>query len=249
VLWGRFDEKVLATLAAVAFAFLAMIVVRADVRWQQVIALVLCLLGLALILACVVAQFGGFSIRNRQLITEQWLGDNLSVFKGILLAAAPASIFALRLGLTRSSRRAIAWSGFCGLWLPMVCSISLASVAKMCGARLYWRPSVPIGVPFAFAWLAPSVLKDLRLVWILLSFVPLVCSALWVEHLTDELGRTWKRWLALLSLGLFGIGAILVGEFSFESYYLPWCWSILCGSLLFGAYMLGARTCRRFSRD
>jgi hypothetical protein len=237
---------VLATLAAAVIASLAILVARAGVTWQKAIAVVLGLFGLALIVASTVAQFQGLGSRNQQLISEGQLGDSLSVFKGIILAAAPASIFALRLGSARPSRRTIAWSGFFGLWLPMVLSISLAAVAKMLGASLYWRPSAPINnFPFAFAWLVP-ILRDFRLMWILLTFIPLVSSALWLKYLTDELGVTYKRWLALLSFGVLGFGLSLTDKDSFAGYYLPWCWSILFGSLLLGVYMLVAHVWRRF---
>jgi hypothetical protein len=167
----------------------------------------------------------------------------------MLLAGAPATIFAIRLGRANPSRRAIVWTGLCGLWLPMVCSVSLVSVAAMCGARLYWQNSGRIGAAFAFVWIARTLLKDLRSVFLLMTFIPMVTPALWIEYLTEELGWTWKRWVVLLVIGAFGFDLLKMAEDDvslLQGYYLPWCWSILCGVPLLTVCFVAGRTWQRF---
>jgi hypothetical protein len=124
---------------------MAVIVTQAAPRWQTTFAVALGVLGVVVILLSAVLQARGLWMVTPQLRSEEALGNNLEVFKGILLASAPASIFAYR--GSSQSRRAVAWAGLWALWFPLVLSVTLMALAKMGGTRLYWRPSAPSTLP------------------------------------------------------------------------------------------------------
>jgi hypothetical protein len=105
------DRNLLVALSAAGALVLAVLVTQAATRCQMSVAAVLGLLGLTVILISAVSQGRGLWLVTPQLRSEDALGNDLEVFKGILLASAPASIFAFRVGKSRPSRRAIAWTG------------------------------------------------------------------------------------------------------------------------------------------
>jgi hypothetical protein len=234
--------------AAVSLAA-AVLVSRSAARWQMAVATTLGLLGLTLIVISVASQTRGLWMVTQQLSRgEDALGNDLEVFKGILLASAPASIFAFRVGKSGLTRRAVVWTGLWAIWLPLVCSVTLVAWAKMCGVRLYWKPSIPIGVEFAFAWLAPTA-PAIGILLIILSLVSMTVPVFWVSDLVR--GATLpRRVLALAAVGIIGLwltfpdGILALGHYlppladqsSLQGYYLPWCWSILTASALYGAW-------------
>jgi hypothetical protein len=183
-----------------------------------------------------------------QLRSEDALGNDLGVFKGILLASAPASIFAFRVGKSGPTRRAIAWTGLWAIWLPLVLSVTLVALAKMGGVRLYWRPSAPIGAEFALVWLAQTSRMDFFVLLIILSLVSVAAPVFWVSDLIS--GATLpRRLLAPAMVGIVGLwltfpdGVVVLGyhlplfvdQSSLQGYYLPWCWSILIASAADGS--------------
>lgn len=236
LLWGRFDEKFLLGLGTVAAISAAILVVVAKPRWQMMIAGTLGLIGLIFIVISAVAQSGGLWTRNAHLESEVGLGNDWEVFKGILLASAPASVFGLRLGKSGASRRAMAWTGVFGIWVPVVVSTALLSVAKTGGVRLYWRPSLPIGAEQAFIWFVQSVRPDFRVPSIVLLFVALVASIFWLRHLLGQCAWSRNSSLAFAIVGVIGFWLTLDGEFPFWGYYLPWCWSIVIASVIYGGW-------------
>jgi hypothetical protein len=235
-LWGRFDEKFLLGLGAVAAVSMALFVVAARVRWQTMIAGILGLLGLIFIVISVVAQASGLWVQNAHLESEAPLGNNWEVFKAILLASAPASVFALRLGKAGTTRRVMAWTGVFGIWVPIITSTTMVALAKTGGVRQYWRPSVPIGAEQAFIWFVPTVSADFRAPTIVLLFVALVASIFWLRELLGQ--PVWSRNSSFLLaiVGVIGFWLTFTDDFSFWGYYLPWCWSILLASLLYGGW-------------
>ena len=236
LLWGRFDEKFLLGLGAVAAISAAVLVVVAKFRWQTIIAGTLALIGLIFVAISAVAQSGGLWTWNAHLTSEAGLGNDWEVFKGILLASAPASVFGLRLGKSGATRRAMAWTGVFGIWVPVVASATLVSLAKIGGVRLYWRPSVPIGAEQAFIWFVRTVLPDFRVPSIVLVFVALVASIFWLRSLLGQWAWSRNGSFALATVGVIGFWLTLTGEFSFWGYYLPWCWSIIISSLIYGGW-------------
>lgn len=249
LLWGRFDENFLLVLVAVAAMAMALLVVAAKTRWQAIIAAVLGLIGLIFIVLSAVAQAGGLWTLNTQLGSEARLSDDWDVFKGILVASAPASVFALRLGRSGITRRALAWAGVFGIWVPVACSTTLVAVAKTGGVRLYWKPSVPIGAEQAFIWFVRTVLPDFRVPSIALVFVPLAAAMFWLRDLLGQWGWSRNSSFAFVIVGAIGLSLTLTDQFSFWGYYLPWCWSIITASLVYGGWKTATVGWRAFSRD
>ncbi|MFN7933536.1 MAG: hypothetical protein U0R19_09425 [Bryobacteraceae bacterium] len=112
------------------------------------------LIGVSAILdaASCIAHAAALRFTIPQLVSEALLDDNLSVLLGMISGSDPAAIFALQFGKQTSSRAAILWTGIFGMWLPMILSVSLMSFAKVFGARIYWRPSLPIDEAYAYAF-------------------------------------------------------------------------------------------------
>jgi hypothetical protein len=244
------DRNLLVGLSAVGALVLAVLVSQAAARWQMTVASVLGLFGLIFILISAVSQARGLWMVTPQLRTEDALGNDMEVFKGILLAAAPASIFAFRVGKSGPTRPAIAWTGLWAIWLPLVLSVTLVASAKMGGVRLYWRPSAAIGAEFALVWLAQTSRADFVVLLIILSLVSVAASVFWVSDLVS--GATLpRRLIALAVVGTVGLwltfpdGVVVLGYYlplfvdqsSLQGYYLPWCWSILIASAVFGSWM------------
>lgn len=237
-------------LTAVAALVLAVFVTQAVARWQMTIAAVLGLLGVVVILLSAVSQARGLWMVTAQLRSEDALGNDLEVLKGILLASAPASIFAFRVGKSGLTHRAIAWTGVWAIWLPIVLSVTLVALAKMGGTRLYWRPSVPIDATFALVWLAQTFRIDFFVLLIVLSLMSMVASVFWVPALIPPGASLTLRIIALATVAIVGLwltfpeGAVVLGyhlplfvdESSFQVYYLPWCWSILIASAAYGIW-------------
>jgi hypothetical protein len=244
------DRNLLAGLFAAGAIVVAVLVSQAAPRGQITVAAVLGLFGIIVILISAVFQARGLWMVTPQLRSEDALGNDLEVFKGILLASAPASIFAFRVGKSGPTRRAIAWTGLWAIWLPLVLSVTLVALAKTGGVRLYWRPSAAIDVALAFIWLSKIFPIDFFVPLIILSLVSMTAPVFWISD--QARGATLpKRLLALATVGVVGLwltfpdGAVVLGyhlplfvdEFSFQGYYLPWCWSILIASAAYGCWM------------
>jgi hypothetical protein len=157
VLWGHLSQhQTLAVGAGLVFAVLGILAVQLEDRLGLIVPGAFGVLGFFFVLSALLATYTGFWTRNEQLISENGLADNAQVFKGVLLATVPATIFGIRLGRLRPTRSTVFWTGVLGVWLPVTSSAVLAALAKMCGARRYWRPSVPIDTgPFSHGLTAP----------------------------------------------------------------------------------------------
>jgi len=250
LLWGRFDERFLLGLGAVAVMSIALLIVAARVRWQTMIVGILGLFGLIFIVISAVAKASGLWAQNAQLASEARLGNDLEVFKGILLASAPASIFAVRLGEVGTTRRLMAWTGVFGIWVPVISSTILVALAKTGGVRLYWKPSVPVGAEQAFIWFVRwTVFADFRVPSIVLVFVALVASMFWLRDLLGHRGWSRNSSFALAIVGAIGFWLMFTDELSFWGYFLPWCWSILFASLLYGGWKVATVRWRNVPKD
>lgn len=228
----------------------AILVTQAPARWQIAVAAFLGLLGLLAILISVISHTRGLRMVTPQLRSEDFLGNNLEVFKGILLGSTPASIFAFRFGKSRPNRSAIVWTGLWALWLPLVLSVTLAALAKMAGVRLYWRPSAVIDSVFAFILISRTFRIDVFVSLIILSLVSIVAP---IFFITDPVrgARLPLRLVILATAGAVGLwltsvnGAVVFGvhlplyvdESAFQCYFLPWCWSILIAGAACGCSM------------
>jgi hypothetical protein len=206
-------------------------VVRYEDRLGLIVPVVFGGVGLLFIGTALVATSSGFWIRNEQLISENGLSDNVKVFRGVLLATAPAAIFAFRLGRSGASRRTLFRTGVLGLWLPVISSATLASLAKVCGARLYWRPSVPIDAGAIFAWANRSTAPWIVIALMTLTALPLMSLMFWIKETMPRPERSWKDWLLIVGIGSLGLALVVYDRFSFQAYYGPWLWSVLIAAL------------------
>jgi hypothetical protein len=225
--WGHADQTVLITIAGFAFGLFAVLLVRLEDQLGWIVPGVLGTLGLMFLVAALFATSAGFWTRNEHMIRENGLADNVKVFKSVLLAAAPAAVFAVRLGRLRPPRSTVFRTGVLGLWLPVASSTALASLAKMCGARLYWRPSVPIDEGFIFSWASRSVFPWVAIAAMTLTVLPLVTLVVWIKETMPKTERSWKNWGLIAVIGSLGLGFALNDQFSFQVYYEPWLWSVL----------------------
>ena len=191
ILWRQYDATYQRACLGILVGLCALALAAQSPNTRTWVLLLFSFLGATFIATAFIAQFHGLSTRNPQLFTEEFLADDFKVFIGILLACAPASIFALEFGREESSRRKIVWIGVWGIVLPVICSVTLTSFAKIAGMRLYWRPSVPIGFEQAFQWCWQKGFPLLPVVAIL-SFGPLIGLLFWMETLLPWRG-SWKK--------------------------------------------------------
>ena len=242
VLWrNQPDHPGWGTLAAaVALIFAAL---AAGIAWQGVsrhrLAIGGCLaLGVALVAVSCGAQWAGMAARSPSMVSEAGLNSPQLLLEGILLAAAPVSILAFRLGRMELPAKRIWWTGLSGVWLPLIASATLLSLSKMCGARLYWRPSLPIQFDYAFAWLFQKTNHWAIGLWplSLTLLAPCIVCALWVRELTGNWERNWRTGAMLL--GLAGIAWWILSPFAWAQYYSYWLRLILWADALAGLVWL-----------
>lgn len=134
---------------AVHLAFLAIVIATGAIRsWWKPVTAALLLLGSAILLWALATTSSGLWVRN-----PHYSGDpeqiEWAIVKGILVCAAPAIVIGWRIGLTTPEPRRIWRSGIIGLWLPLVLSLTVASLATQAGASLHWRPSLFRGFNWA----------------------------------------------------------------------------------------------------
>jgi hypothetical protein len=181
------------------------------------------------------------------LISEVGLDEPFRVIQGMLMAAAPASILALRIGKMGLSSRRIWWTGIGGMWLPLSVSVTLLSLAKMCGARLYWKPSLPIEFFYAFAWLFQGTDAPVRAVPLAVALWPLsltilgpsIICATWIKDMTSGWVRGWQKLLAFAGVGVAAY--LLMSDFTWALYYQCWLWSIVVATVVIALTRLRLR--------
>jgi hypothetical protein len=225
---------------AAAFAVIATALAWTGIARPKIA--LLCRVGVVLSIGLFAIQLPGLWLNGSRLSFDAELNHPLRVFEGILLASAPAAILAARIGRMEVGTLRIWWRGIVGLWAPMVTSVTLFSWAKMGGARLHWRPSLPIGFEFAFAGSARMVyFRMLYFVAGLTMLGPCLVCATWLR----DLG--WKsKFAAALAGGLSGILMLIeLPTWLMEPYFRPWCWSIIGGSGVLGFICLVMKRARR----
>lgn len=219
----------IATIAAITCIFCSLWVAWRAPYLQRLVAGFCLIVGVCLVFFAVWVNWPGLFVRNRQLISEDSLGSPVSVARGMLVAATPAIALALRAGTLRLTTKRICLTGLMGVWLPLVLSVSACSVAKMCGARLAWKPSVPIGSLFAFVWLTKITNDPVHFLWPLgLSCVgPCIVYAIWIQYLTTELSWKWQKPVALFLLAIAAYVLMSPEPWSLYYPYPIWYWSII----------------------
>jgi hypothetical protein len=102
----------------------------------------------------------------------------------------------------------------------------------MCGARLYWKPSLPIEFTYAFVWLFQVTNRLIPLLWPLAVTVlsPCVVCGVWVVDCAFDWKWSWPKILGLTALA--AIGYAIASSFVWAFYYPYWLWSIVVGSVL-----------------
>ena len=203
-------------------------------RWSRPMIAVSLTVGVGLSLAGLLAQFSGLRTANPNMTSEVGLDEPFTVAEGMLLSAAPAAILAVRIGRMRLPRRKVVWAGVLGIWLPLLVSVALVSFAKMFGARLYWKPSVPIQFQLAFVWLFQRTGRLASVLWPLAVTVlsPCVVCAYWIVDLTRDWAWRWTKAIALAAIAV--VGYAMASFFEWELYYRYWLWSIAIACLLLG---------------
>jgi len=200
-------------------------------RWRRFAIALSLLAGFGLAVSSIPANWSGLWIRNRQMISENGLNEPWLVIKGMLMAAAPAVVLALRIGQMRLSPRRIWLSGLYGVWIPLAASVTFISFERMAGARLYWKPSVPIEFFCAFVWIGEVQSTWAAVLWPL-SLTMLgscVLHAVWIRDLTGAWPWSWQKTLAVGTLAV--TACLTVSPFQWAIYRPYWLWSILGGSL------------------
>jgi hypothetical protein len=190
--------------------------------------------GLCISLAALLAQSSGLQRSNPLMDRETGLDDAFRVASGMLSSAMPAAILALRIGRMGLSMRQLVWTGLWGVWLPLLTSVALVSIAKMCGVRLYWKPSLPVEFLWAFAWLPKITSRHMPLLWPLaVTFLaPCVVCAIWIVDFTRDWEWSWPKlaaWAAIAAAG-FALTSSELGSL----YYRHWLDSTAVACLLLG---------------
>lgn len=189
------------------------------------------LMGVCMSLASLLAQTSGLHTMHPNMSSEDGLGDPLRIVEGMLLAATPVCILAVKTGRMGLSPGRIWRAGVYGLWLPLVVSVVLVSIARMAGVRLYWKPSLPAEFQFAFGWIAFRTESVLLCFWPLAAtfFSPCVICATWAADVTNAIRGTILKALTLTVI--LASGYVLSNRLEFDLRSHPWLWSILAANL------------------
>jgi hypothetical protein len=203
-------------------------------NWSRPVIIASLTVGVCLSLAGVIAQSSGLQTTNPHMISEVGLNDPYSIAKGMFLSATPAAILALRLGTMQLPPRKIVWTGVIGVWLPLLASVALVSVAKMAGARLYWKPSLPIEFTYAFVWLFQATNRLIPLLWpvAVTVLVPCIVCAVWIVDCVSNWAWSWPKLFALTALA--AVGYVIASSFVWTLYCSYWLWSIALGCVFLG---------------
>jgi hypothetical protein len=215
--------------------FLAIVTTAVWARsWWKGLVVIGLLLGVGILLWGLSMNWPGLWVRN-QFSFEPDHVDWLFV-KGVLLSAAPAVVVAWRIGRIEPRLERIWLSGLTGVWLPLVLSVGMASLATEAGMNLHWRPSHSRDFTYALVGphgrLEPSVLT--LLAWTLL--LPALLSAFSFREMMPEWVRKQNAWLVVPIIGLLSYGITLMPlwpsdesiHFIFETTaHEFWAWSLL----------------------
>ena len=128
--------------AVVGWPFVLCILIAGLVKsWWKAGGLAGLVFGLAVLGWAFATSWPGHAARNpyRGGLNEQFGG---SMAGAILLTAVPAVLVAWRIGRTKPSPARLWLSGLLGVWLPLVISVTLASIAAESGVNAHYRPSL-----------------------------------------------------------------------------------------------------------
>jgi hypothetical protein len=186
-----------------------------------------------------VRQWSGLWIQNSYFSSEANMGDNTSVFVGMVAAAAPAAILATKIGRMVPSARHIWWSATVGIWIPSVTATTLSSLAVMGGTRLHWVPSLFIGYSWAFVPFS-GVMR-------FLPAVATIGTVLVYATCIKEVTRKWsvKGQIAGAFFWIGCLAATLNHAFNYRGplrivmpEYYVWSFGIVIGCVVIGVWIL-----------
>ena len=222
---------------ALVFAVLAVITLVAWIGPAWKYAGVACLaFSIGVLTWCTATSWPGLWVDNPHFdfagepAAHDWL-----LVKGMLLSAAPAFLIGWRLGRVESRPFQVWMSGILGLWLPIVVSVTLASLAAMAGVRAHYRPSLPGGFYWAMQG-SHGRLEPSAIVLVSLTFLgPALLAAVCLNEFARQSVRRPKPWLVILSVCLLSYGlsfAQLLWPQGFGSIFLNpaheiWAWSLV----------------------
>lgn len=222
---------------------LAVAIATSGSRVRKIAGIGCCVFGLGLLISVFTAQSGGLWTRNPRMVGEPH-GDPGATLGAILTVAAPGAILAFQLGRAGASLTQIWRTGIVGVAVPIVVASTLAAIAQMCGARLYWGPSFTVDFMFALAVSTDPTLA--HAVWIVAAATSLgsgIVSAAWVAAGTANWTPPWKRPLVAVAAagGTLAIEIFDLGWPIEAIYYRPWVATIVTGSAALGLWLLFQR--------
>lgn len=208
-------------------------------RWSRLVGVVCLGVGVSLAVGGCITQYPALHSTNPQMPAEDGLGDSSSsVARGMLLVSAPAVILALRIGRMHLPFRRVVLTGCQGVWLPVIASVTLVSLAKMYGVRTYWKPLLPLDLMWAFVWLSRITGGSAAVLWPLTATLPapLLIVAMWIIDLSRNWAWNWRKVLAIAAV--VAVGYLLKTPVLWDSASRSWLWSIIIASLTLGALHL-----------
>ena len=231
---GQYGNEKDAITAIVLYTVFAVLIAMFGLRRQKIVGIICCGIGICFLVALFIAQWPGLWIRNSSMSGEPH-GYPLRVFEAILTVAAPAAVVGFRMGRLGASTRSIWTSGLLGIVLPIMVATTLASYAKVGGARLHWKPSLPIEFTWAMhGWSNSWILQtELILAGISTLGTCIVC-AMWLAEGASVWTSKWGRPLVMI----IAVGCALTFDITDKwgymgAYYQPLYWSVLTGTGIF----------------
>jgi hypothetical protein len=194
--------------AGVVLAFLVVVTVAAWIRsWWKPVAVGGFLLGAGILVWGLAETWHGLWTRNPHY-SETPLQFDWLIIRGVLISAAPAVVVAWRIGCIESEPRRIWLGGLLGVWLPLIVSLTAASLAAQAGANLYWVPSLPRGFNWALLGSHGRLTPAVTLLAACTLLSPGLVSAVSLTFLLSGWKRTQKKWLAL-TIGCLFLCAVI----------------------------------------
>jgi hypothetical protein len=151
--------------------------------------------SIGVLIWCTATSWPGLSVDNPSFGAGEPHAHDWLLVRGMFLSAAPAFLIGWRLGRVESRPSHVWLSGILGLWLPIVVSVTLASLATMAGVRAHYRPSWPGG----FYWAMQGThgrMEPSAIVLVSLTF----------NEFARQSVRRPKPWLVILSVCLLSYG-------------------------------------------
>lgn len=174
------------------------------------------------------------------------------IARGILFSAAPAVVLGWRIGRIAPSTRSIVRAGLLGIWLPLIVSVTVASLANQAGETLYARPTPARG--FHWAMLGPT--EDSLSAAMHWAIWTMCTPALAGVVALETLGEAWRghKYVFWALVVLFSVAYLMAlravpssmsNELAVPTYEY-WAWTVLALGTVAG---LRSATMNREKRD